>query len=246
MAHYHEEIEIVYVIEGEILIIIDSEEVALSRGDICIIMPGQIHSFVSNCYNKVYIMKLFANTDVCEIRLASNKFDKDNDNYFEFKRYIEEIAFEDSSRENGYELAVNILSRQILLFIIRKLEYKKADKLKIKKNNNSIELLNAVNDFLDEHYNEKFSLEDIAKQCGFSKCYFSRYFKGVTKVGFWEYLIVFKLEKAIFIIKNTDENITDIALSCGFNNLRSFNRAFKKYYNCTPKEYRRKGQDYNL
>lgn len=57
IAHFHEEIEIIYVMTGALRVYTESQELQLSKGDICFFMPGEIHSFQSSEQNHIYIIK---------------------------------------------------------------------------------------------------------------------------------------------------------------------------------------------
>ena len=81
-------------------------------------------------------------------------------------------------------------------------------------------------------------LDTIAKECHFSKCYFAHEFKKLTGMTFINYLSVFRLKKAVALLKNSDMKMTEIAEFSGFSNIRSFNRTFKKHFGKSPVEYR--------
>ena len=100
--------------------------------------------------------------------------------------------------------------------------------------------VSGINAYLEENYKKNISLEDVSNHLGLTKSYFCRYFKNITGTSFWNYYTLFRLEKAIELIKNVEnENLISIALECGFNNVRSFNKAFKEYYLKTPSEYKK-------
>ncbi len=56
---------------------------------------------------------------------------------------------------------------------------------------------------------------------------------------FFDYLTLFRLEKALPQLTYTKKTVAEIAYDCGFSNLRSFNRAFKRHIALTPSEYRK-------
>ena len=57
-----------------------------------------------------------------------------------------------------------------------------------------------------------------------------------------EYLLGFKLARALELMEGTDLSVTEIMYSCGFNDLSNFSKQFKKAYGCPPASYRRAGQ----
>ena len=82
------------------------------------------------------------------------------------------------------------------------------------------------------------SLEEAATQTGLSKFYFARHFRNCTGRTYWDYINQIRLKKASQLLVETNDAICKIALACGFHDVSSFNRSFKKDIGCTPSEYR--------
>ena len=66
-----------------------------------------------------------------------------------------------------------------------------------------------------------------------------KFFKESMGMSFINYLNDYRLETAANKLRATDDNILEIAIACGFNNLSYFNRSFKKKYKITPGKYRK-------
>lgn len=86
--------------------------------------------------------------------------------------------------------------------------------------------------------NEEFNLENASAQLFFSPHYIRQLFKQKTGEGFMEYLIRRRMETAAELLKDPKYKILDVALSTGYSNQRYFASCFKKFYGCTPTEYR--------
>lgn len=123
--------------------------------------------------------------------------------------------------------------------MIRSGRLHKLDNDKRKKNVTVLSILKKSNEYIAQHYKEPISLSDIAFYCGFSKYYFAHYFHEITGRTFYAFLTLYRLEKAIPELLNSDHKITDIADNCGFSNTRAFNRAFQSTFNMTPSEYKK-------
>ena len=65
-------------------------------------------------------------------------------------------------------------------------------------------------------------------------------FKNATGIGAIEYICQLRIKKACEMLRDYEDNISDIAAQCGFSNLSNFNRHFKKQLGITPSEYRKK------
>lgn len=93
--------------------------------------------------------------------------------------------------------------------------------------------------YINEHYADECSLDDVAKQFGCSYAYLSRYFKKQTGVGFHTYLADYRIGKACYLLTNTDLPITIISEAVGFDSIRTFNRDFMRNMKVSPTNYRR-------
>ena len=93
--------------------------------------------------------------------------------------------------------------------------------------------------YIDEHYQQKIELEEIAKIGGYNVAYTSQFFKRQMGIPFVEYVLRLRLRDATTRLTTTDEAIARIASSCGFADIKAFNVAFKKHFNLTPTEYRK-------
>lgn len=241
IPHFHDETEIVYVTKGQINVTIGNNSFLLKKGQICIITSGLIHNLYSYDDSNSFVMKLFPVIDLKNILLENNVLSPGNDNYDELKKCITTIMDENKKKRDKYELAVNISAEKIFLMIIRNMKYKRLEDKDRTKLSDSSGFLNSVTAFLENHYMDRFSLEDVAEHFYYTRSYFCHYFKRITGVTFWEYYTVFRLEKALQLMADYPEkSFIEISGNSGFKNVRSFNLSFKKYHNCTPSEYMKK------
>ena len=93
--------------------------------------------------------------------------------------------------------------------------------------------------YIDEHYQQKIELEDIAKIGGYNVAYTSQFFKRQMGISFIDYLLRLRLREATTRLTSSDEAVARIASSCGFADIKAFNVAFKKHFHLTPTEYRK-------
>lgn len=94
--------------------------------------------------------------------------------------------------------------------------------------------------YIDEHYQQKIELEDIAKIGGYNVAYASQFFKKQMGISFVEYVLRLRLRDATALLTSSDEAVARIASGCGFADIKAFNVAFKKHFRLTPTEYRKK------
>jgi xylan 1,4-beta-xylosidase len=201
-------------------------------------MPGEIHSLKSTKPNELYVFKINPKSykEIFEferIRLDTNKISPDTQGYDDLKSAVLTMAYEYTEKKPGYEFAIRSAKNNIITALLRELEYKYID------TSNNLRLFNRINLYLENNYAQQITLEDIGVLCHLSKYYFAHEFKRLTGISFMNYLTLFRLEKAIEMLMFSRENMTDIAMRCGFGNVRSFNRKFKEIYGKTPLEYKK-------
>ena len=94
--------------------------------------------------------------------------------------------------------------------------------------------------YIEQHYREQITLEEMAKQCGMNRNYFCRAFKEYTKKTPIEYLNYYRIESACEQIVGTEDKLIDIAMNCGFNDYSYFIKVFKSQKGVTPRDYCRR------
>lgn len=97
--------------------------------------------------------------------------------------------------------------------------------------------------YINEHYQQKIELEDIAKIGGYNVAYTSQFFKRQMGISFIDYLLRLRLREATTRLTSSDEAVARIASSCGFADIKAFNVAFKKHFHTTPSEYRKQAKE---
>ncbi|MBD5357753.1 MAG: AraC family transcriptional regulator [Bacteroides sp.] len=98
--------------------------------------------------------------------------------------------------------------------------------------------LERIRTFCACNYARSISLDEIARYVGMNKSAFCTFMKRQTGKTFSEYMNEHRLKRAVERIKNTDDNIAEIAFSVGFANVTYFNRLFRAKYGCSPTAYR--------
>ena len=100
------------------------------------------------------------------------------------------------------------------------------------------EIMNGALTYINQHYMEEISLQDVSSFAGFSKFYFSRVFKQFSGSSFTEYLTRKRMNVSTDLLVRTNLPIREIAERSGFGSLATFNRVFRKQNQCTPSQYR--------
>lgn len=163
--------------------------------------------------------------------------------YYEFYiSHVKKINNAEDEKVLGHELITKasiLLMWQKFLPLVN--NFKKTDNKKLFLQDE--QRVKEATSFIQEHYMEPITLDEIAGSIMVSKSECCRCFKRSMHTTPFEYLMNYRiLEAANCIKRKPQESISQIAGSVGFNNTSYFNKIFKKYMDCTPSEYRKKIQ----
>lgn len=103
----------------------------------------------------------------------------------------------------------------------------------------TIDRIRKVMSYVEEHYKENISLQDVSDLLGISKEYFCRFFKKNMGISFLQYLNEVRLSHIYQGLMDTDLPVAELMEENGFSNQKLFNRSFKELYGCTPSSVRK-------
>ena len=103
------------------------------------------------------------------------------------------------------------------------------------------ERLRAMLDYLHSHYREKITLEDVAKHINISRSECCRFFRKHMKISLFDYLLNYRVEQSLSLLRDKDLSITQIAEQTGFGGSAYFAKIFKKEMGVSPSQYRNNG-----
>jgi AraC-like DNA-binding protein/quercetin dioxygenase-like cupin family protein len=237
--HFQSQAEVVYVLEGNITIRINDKKETLTKGDIGVAFPNDVHSFQTEVESKVLIF-------IVSVKLISSYFNsrsgKSVINPFlkhqEYDPAIEVLMLmlRDEYEQNRGEMVI-----QGLLYAI----FGKLDTYFIFKESSMLydTTIQIVLSYIAEHYKENITLAETARKLGYSPYYISRVFNSKIGYRFNHYINSLRINMAQNLLRDTTLSVASIALECGFESLRNFNRAFKRQTNTTPLYYRKRYMD---
>jgi AraC-like DNA-binding protein len=250
--HWHDEIELIVIKKGNGYVSIDLKEYPVCAGDIFVVLPGKLHSiyekvgFSMEYENIIFRRELLRSTskDMCSSDLLEPLFDGKVycDCYIHsslrYYHYIHELmnSIDDicSKQTYGYQLFIKGALYQFFYLLISNQSKNNSHTQSCK----NLDKLKLVIKYVEEHYNEDISMDDMAKLCFFSKSHFMKFFKQQMNESFVHYLNNYRLTIASRLLGTTSDSVLNISESVGFNNLSYFNRIFKKWYGITPRQMR--------
>lgn len=152
-----------------------------------------------------------------------------------------------SADNNLYELAIYSLLIKMITIIGRNHISKIQDKAhNPNKEQEYISKFMSICSYIDNHFAEDLTLEQIAQISNFSKFHFSRLFKEFTNMTFSKYINSKRISYAEQLLTDPTLSITEVAISSGFSSQSAFIRMFKQFNDCTPSDFRKMLQQTGL
>lgn len=242
--HHHLEYELFYMSNGNATLQLEKNSFNLKKGDVYMILPGVEHCVINpdknfEYYAIVYDSAIFGNSNettrkIFETVIMNQKIILPN-NILEKIKTTTEILEKNSF---GKEIAIKNLVYEIFQHIIDTNQY--APLPQVQSEVTGKKTINNALLYIQEHYKENISLEDLLASTNYSKSHFIRLFKTSTNMNYTDYLNRYRIEKACRDLIYSTKNVTEIATENGFNNIQYFSKIFRKYMECTPKQYQKK------
>lgn len=246
--HWHEELEILYPLNGEIDLRIDGRLHLLNKKNLAVIESSRVHStyahdktsmFLNIHLSKKRLESYLPNIELHQIHCTPDAIDDGRfPAYRQICELIEELTRLYIMDMPVYSLEAEGLVLQVLARLLRDFSTVGAavsssmDKM-------TMDRIRSIITYTEQHFREPLSLGDAAGHLGLGKEYFCRFFKKNMGTSFLNYLNEVRLSHVYQDLLNTDAPVAEIMENNGFTNQKLFNRSFKSLYGLTPSSVRR-------
>ncbi len=249
--HYHQECELTYIPKGKGLRYVGNSVENFFNDDLVLLGSNLPHCWVNEFDN------VEQSPNAIVIYLKNDFLDKTWLWSYEFKPIRDLLELSGKGIKFNHNVALRlkekcmqlplaqpiqkfILLMQILQELSESSEYRLLCEQSFSCNLDpcNSERINFVYKYINEHYQERISLADVAEQLYMTPGYFSRFFSKTMKKSFFEFLNEYKISKSCKLLLETDRPISEICYESGFESIPFFYRQFKKFKKCQPKQYR--------
>lgn len=250
-VHWHREVEIIYIRQGRLDLTLNGTGYTGYPGDVFFVNSGELHYMGSEDLSVAYYTILFPldfisfrTSDGLEeevfmpLRNGSRCFSSQLPKKELQKKVVKILEKLIAYNENKKETFKQIHTRMYLLEILE-LMWKENCILEPKLREQDL-LQRELLTFVQQHYTEKITLQDLAEEFHMSEKYISRYFKTHFALNFKQYTQHLRLNYAKELLESSELSVLDVALNAGFPSVHYFIRRFHDIYGITPLQYRKR------
>ena len=235
----HPEIEIIYTIIGPEPICINNDTYIAEPGDLTIVNSGHIHTGVGDRWMHHALIPasdFLAHLNINLLSYSITPRIRDEKLSKLFLDIIEEVE----SNEPFHTEMARVATERFLIALLRKYGTNRMESFSKISNESEMKITSKALSFLNCHFDEDFSIDEIASSIGISAPYMCRCVKDVTGVSIIDHLNTIRCRAAYHYLINTDKPINEIASLCGFNGRSYFAKVYKNVMGTLPSEMARK------
>ena len=251
--HWHPEIELTWIVSGEMEYHVNDRQYILKEGEGLFGNSNTLHSgymkdgkectylsvtfhprFLYGYENSIlqtkYVDYITENEEWASLHLEKNII------WHQEILYWVKMIYEMSQEPPvDFELQVHM---QLLQIWQKLYQYFASFPEREKKPQLHLQRLRDIVSYIQEHYAEEISLEEVAEQVNICKSECCRFFKKHMNMTIFDYILFLRIQKILPLLKS-GESVTEVAGRVGFSSPAYYGQIFKRYMKCTPREYKR-------
>ena len=237
VPHTHNHMELFFIVGGRGQFLIENQLYPVDVNNLVIINPNVVHTEVSlNAQPLEYIVLGVAGIQLATSDTSNGQFSiLDHFESAEISGCLRNILREMEQKNTGYE---DVCQAYMEILIIRLM---RSTALAVPSESQMISVNRqcaAVRRYIDLHFKEALTLEQLAEEGHMNKFYLSHAFKREFGVSPINYMISKRIEESKYLLAETDLSMTQIAQLLGFSSLSYFSQVFRRTQSVTPMEYR--------
>lgn len=249
--HWHNSIEILYVLRGSINVNVDTDSFEVLEKEMEIINVDEAHRIYSNEDNKVLIFHIdpyfFEKyyKDINNIFFYTNSTDdgaQEGEEYDMLRNFLAKLLCEAVQKLDDYDKEIESILVDLLYHLINNFHYLTYEKEELKDKSEQLARYHRISKYIFNNYDSNITLQEIAKKEFLSPHYLSHEIKYATGYSFTDLVNLTRVEESVKLLLDSDLSISDISDEVGFSHVRYLNKNFKNYYGCTPLQYRKKNK----
>lgn len=248
-THWHNVIEILLVLEGEVNIGVGDKKYILKEDDFILINNNEVHNIIRGKGENILLAiqidpnmfsKYFSEFSKMTFDCKSFTYSEDEQEEFDIIRhYMAKVVWEYNKKKQGYQFVIASQVYLLAAHLVNNFTSGIVDEEKKEINDKNLGRLQRILIHINENLENKITLKDIAEKEHLSYYYLSRLIKENLGMSFQDYLNILRLNKAVRLLLSSNKAITEISYESGFANTKLFNKLFKETFYCSPSEYKK-------
>lgn len=237
VPHTHNHMELFYIVGGKGQFLIQDRLYPVNPNNLVIINPNITHTEVSlNAQPLEYIVLGIEGVELAGSEDSSGQFSMlDQFGSVEISGCLRNILREMEQKNTGYEDVCQAYMEILLIRLMRSTALAVPTEPQVISKNQQCA---AVKRYIDQHFKESLTLEQLAEEAHMNKFYLSHTFKKEYGVSPINYLITRRIEESKYLLAETDLSLSRISQLLGFSSLSYFSQVFHRTQNISPLEFR--------
>jgi len=246
--HWHNEWEILRVLDGTLEISMDNEQYSMTRGDVALIRGGVLHGgepagCIYEClvfdlygiFRSLEMVKPYLRPFYRQTCLPKSCYRAEDGS--PISGIVSELMAAFSGNSPCRELETVAGLSRLFTWIQKTGAYEVQSPQE--EAASATDRIKPVLEYIENNYFMPLTLDDLAAVVGMNPKYFCRVFRSLTHHSPMDYLNFYRIEQAASLLDSSDLSVTEVGSRCGFSESSYFTKVFKKYKNTTPASYRR-------
>ena len=240
-AHWHESLELHYILTGESVIYINQSPVIAKEGDLVICNSNELHQGFCSA----------APTESCRLLFSLEDLSPELDNRgYVFQNHIQkdevikqlflELCREEANQAPGYKQACKAIVTQLMVHLCRNYVVQTLSREDTRRQKKNRERCNRLITFIEANYANPIANQDMADLVHLSKDRFEHFFRENFGLSALQYIQNYRMKMAKKLIKEGNVPISKVAEMVGFADYNYFGRTFRNHYGCTPTQMAKK------
>lgn len=228
-VNLHHSFEFIMITSGSMTVSVGADRYELGAGEGILLFPEQLHALEST--NSEHSLIIFSR-DIISAFYAKHASELPVRPCITVPSYL--VSELDALNEHSSTIKMKGVLYSLCALLDEQTAY-------VKRKTREDGLLHAIFGFVEQNYDKSCTLEDLGAALGYNPSYLSRYFGESAQMSFISYVNRYRINRACYLLKNSNKSVLECAYDCGYTSLRSFNRNFKLHVGVSPKEYRAGG-----
>ena len=242
VPHTHNHLELFYIVGGKGQFLIQDQLYSVNPNNLVVINPNVIHTEVSlNAQPLEYIVLGIEGIELATNESSNGQFNiLDHFESVEISSCLRNILREMEQKNTGYEDVCQAYMEILIIRLMRNIALAVPTESQVVSGNRQCA---SVKRYIDLHFKEALTLEQLAEDAHMNKYYLSHAFKREYGISPINYMITKRIEESKYLLAETDLSMSQIAQLLGFSSLSYFSQVFHRTQSVSPKEYRQSQKD---